>query len=115
MGYHLIHIYTSINNNKKMERLSPLTLVFLVTLHYSCYSLFVPGSLCLFCMILYEYLHMFLHCSLLQSPNQRVVDQPLVPSSLSAVIEPVSDTSFVGLSFFNKVTITGPFSPCLQL
>src|SRR5918994_7877610 len=46
MDYHLIHMYTSINNNKKMERLCALTLVLLVTLHYSCYSLFVPGSLC---------------------------------------------------------------------
>jgi hypothetical protein len=35
------------------------------------------------------------------------------PSSLSAVNVPVSDTSFIGESYLNNVTTTGPFSPCL--
>ena len=34
------------------------------------------------------------------------------PSSLSAVIEPLSDTSFIGESYLNNVTTIGPFSPC---
>jgi hypothetical protein len=33
------------------------------------------------------------------------------PSSLSAVIVPVSNTSFVGESYLNNVTTIGPFWP----
>ena len=35
------------------------------------------------------------------------------PSSISAVIEPVSDTLFLGESYLKNVTTTGPFSPTL--
>ena len=35
------------------------------------------------------------------------------PSSISPVIDPVSDTLFLGVSYVKKVTTMGPFSPSL--